>query len=202
MYTLYFIPGACSLATQVILRELGQPVTLIHKDADDQFSTLNPVGNVPVLQDGEQTITEGVAILLHLLEKHSNTLIPAHGADRLKAIQQMLFANATMHPAYSRLFFIAQNIEDGEVKQAAFDQAANSINHLWQVVEHKLSNQAYLSGDQVSPADILLAVYARWGEFFPVSINIGANTNKMLERVWQRQTFQDALAAEEAKMAA
>ena len=31
MYTLYFLPSACSLTTQAILNELNQPVALIHK---------------------------------------------------------------------------------------------------------------------------------------------------------------------------
>ena len=31
MYTLYFLPGTCSLATQATLYKLIQPVELIHK---------------------------------------------------------------------------------------------------------------------------------------------------------------------------
>ncbi len=202
MYTLYFMPGACSLATQVILRELNQSVTLINKDTLENFTDINPVGTVPVLTDDTQTITEGAAILLHLLDKHSNTLMPAQGDARTKAIQQLLFANATMHPAYGRLFFIAQNLEEPAAKQSAFDQAADSINQLWKVVEEQLTNQPYLGGGDASAADILLAVYARWGKYFPVTINIGPNTAQMLERIWQRPTFLAALAAEEAQVAA
>lgn len=31
MYTLYFLPGTCFLATQAILNKLIQPVELVHK---------------------------------------------------------------------------------------------------------------------------------------------------------------------------
>ena len=37
MYTLYFLPSACSLATQAILNELNQPVELIHKGEAGNF---------------------------------------------------------------------------------------------------------------------------------------------------------------------
>lgn len=105
MYTLYFIPGACSLATQAILNELDQESTLVHKLEADHFETLNPVGTVPVLVDGDKVLNEGVAIILHLLNKHKNRLIPERGDARHQAIEHMMFANATMHPAYGRLFF-------------------------------------------------------------------------------------------------
>ena len=201
MYTLYFMPGACSLATQVILRELNQPVRLIDKSNTPDFAKINPVGSVPVLVDGEQQgdqaiLREGVAIILHLLNKHENSLMPSGSVFRTQAVENLLYANATVHPAYGRLFFIAEHISDGPNKDAAFKAAADSINHLWGVVENKLAGQPYLGGDRVSPADILLAVYSRWGEYFPVDIRIGENTSRMINKVIQMDSFQRSLAAE------
>ncbi len=138
MYTLYFIPGACSLATQAILNELNQESTLVHKLEADHFETLNPAGTVPVLVDGDMVLNEGVAIILHLLNKHKNNLIAESGDARHQAIENMLFANATMHPAYGRLFFAQANVNDAAARQQVFDSAAVAINRLWQVVEAKL----------------------------------------------------------------
>lgn len=86
MYTLYFIPGACSLATQAILNELNQESTLVHKLEADHFDTMNPAGTVPVLVDGDKVINEGVAIILYLLNKHENNLMPESGDARHQAI--------------------------------------------------------------------------------------------------------------------
>ncbi len=201
MYTLYYLPGACSLATQVVLHELDQAVDIIDKQQVDDFTAINPVGTVPVLFDNGNTRREGAAVILYLLNKHQNTMLPATGAARDIAIQDIMFANATMHPAYSRLFFIAQNIGDEQAKQSAFEAAAQAITSLWQVVEQQLANQAFLGGEQPSAADIMLTVYSRWGASFPVGILLGDRTKKMLDAVQAMPNFQRALTAEKGQSA-
>ena len=74
MYTLYYSQGACSIATQVVLRELDQTVNIIDVKKLENFKEINPVGAVPALIDGENTLTEGGAIMLYLLDKHSSPL--------------------------------------------------------------------------------------------------------------------------------
>lgn len=200
MYTLYFYPGACSLATQVVLRELDQKVTLIDKAGVDHFSNINPVGSVPALLDGEgeRILTEGAAIMLYLLNKHPNALLAKTGEAKQLGIQHIMFANATMHPAYSKLFFIGQNMTDSEVKTQALNAAAEGISHLWQVVETQLANKAFFGGDKPSAADIMLTVYARWGSYFPVDIAIGKRTREMLNTIENLPSFQAAIEAERA----
>lgn len=197
MYTLYFIPNACSLATQAVLNELDQESTLVHKLDANHFEALNPVGTVPVLVDGDKVINEGVAVILYLLNKHKNNLIPESGDARHRAIENMMFANATMHPAYGRLFFAQANVSDAAARQQVFDSAAVAINKLWQVVEARLENTPYLGGHDISPADILLAVYSRWGEFFPVDIVLGPNSRLMVDAVLKRDSMQRAIQREQ-----
>jgi len=198
MYQLYYLQGACSLATQVILRELGQEVKIIDKQHVDNFRKINPVGTVPVLLDGTNTMFEGAAILLHILNKHENSMLPEEGVSRQKAIQDIMFANATMHPAYGRLFFIGQNISDEDVKQLAFNAAAENINQLWQVIENKLNGKIFLGGNTPSAADIMLTVYSRWGASFPVDIVFGEKTTKLLNAVQEMPNFKKADEAEQA----
>jgi glutathione S-transferase len=202
MYTLYYLPGACSLATQVVLHELGQDVDIIHKQQVSDFNAINPTGMVPVLIDNGKALTEGAAVMLYLLNKHQNTLLPVTGAARDQAIQDIMFANATMHPAYGRLFFIDQKISDEKVKQAVFEAAAQAIAGLWQVVELRLATQKFLGGAKPSAADIMLTVYSRWSAHFPVAISLGSKTQKMVDAVLAMPNFQRALAAEEKQSAA
>lgn len=196
MYTLYFLPGVCSLATQVILRELNQPFELVHRDSVEDYERINHTRAVPVLVDEGRVLTEGAALILYLLEKHPNNLLPSDQPARQQVIQDILFANATMHPAYGRLFFINQHLHEEPARQTAMDAAANAINHLWQGVEKRLRHQPYLGGEKISPADILLTVYSRWGDLFPVDIVFGDKVSAMLANTMQAPNFQAALKAE------
>ncbi|WP_448550311.1 glutathione S-transferase family protein [Thalassotalea fusca] len=202
MYTLYFLPDACSLATQVVLRELNQKFTLVNKQHVTNFHEINPVGSVPALLDAydesQKPLTEGAAIMLYLLKKHENQLFPTNTLLQQQSIQDIMFANATMHPAYSQLFFVAQHIQDSNVKQQALNAAADNISQLWQVVESRLQNQPFLGGEKVSAADIMLATYSRWGGLFPVDILIGENTSMMLKNVLCSPNFVKAIEAEQA----
>lgn len=197
MYTLYYRPHTCSLATHTVLNILNQKVNTIDKNAVADFSRLNPVNSVPVLQDGDLTLTEGAAILMYLLDKHDNSLLPRQNPERQQAIENILFANATMHPAYGRLFFAAENLPEGSVKDQFMRAAAQKINRLWEVVEAKLENGSFLGGSQVTAADILLAVYSRWGQLFPISIVLGERATNMVDQVTGLSAFQAALKSQD-----
>jgi len=196
MYTLYFLPGACSLATQVVLRELNLPFELKNKNQVDHFRELNPLGTVPVLSAKEEVLTEGAAILIYLLEKHAGSMLPQAQPQRRQVIENLMFANATVHPAYGTLFFIKNTLAEGEAQTAAFRAAATRLEAIWQVVEDKLSVQYFLGGDEVSPVDILLTVYAGWGDYFPVDINIGPKSRAMIARVKQLPSYVASVSAE------
>lgn len=201
MYTLYYSQGACSVATQVVLRELGQSVNIIDVKQVENFNEINPVGTVPVLIDGNNTLREGGAIMLHLLKKHSSSMLPLNRDRRQKAIQDIMFANATMHPAYGRLFFISGNVSDEDSKNNAFSAATYLINNLWKVVESELATKPFLGGKSPSAADIMLAVYSTWGIHFPVEITFGEKTKVMLEAVKAMPSFQETIEAEQQESA-
>lgn len=201
MYTLYFSPGACSLATQVILREIDQTFKLVSVNDVDDFSAINPVAQVPAIHDGNKLFTEGAAIIIKLLSTHKNSLLPESGDERDTAIENIMFANATMHPAYGRLFFIAANITDESAKQQAFAAAAESINSLWATVESKLQG-TFLGGNSHSAADIMLSVYHSWGQYFPVTIEPGPKTQKMIEEIYKLPSYEKSTQAEKKEPAA
>lgn len=186
----------------MVLHELSQPVEIIDKRKVTNFSDINPVGTVPVLVDNNVERREGAAVLLYLLDKHPNTMLPASGRAREQATQDIMFANTTMHPAYGHLFFTAQNIFNEAVKQKTFEAAALAIGKLWQVVEQQLAKQDFLGGYTPSAADIMLAVYSRWGAHFPVNIPLGPKTKKMVDAVVSMPSFRHSLSAEEIHSAA
>lgn len=189
MYTLYYSPDACSLATHTILNMLGQDVEIVFSGGVENFAEINPAKLVPVLKDGDTFLKEGAAIILHLLDKHENNMLPESGADRQRAIENLMMANASMHPAYGRLFFAAKSMRDDESKRQFLQTAAESVSSIWRVVENQFGDTPYLGGNTPSAADILLAVYSRWGAYFPVDIHIGPKAQNMIELILSSNPF-------------
>lgn len=196
MYKLYYIPGACSRAIHALLNELQQPVELIARDAVADFRQINPTNQVPVLVDGELVLREGTAIVLHLLEKHRSPMLPADPAERAGFYQWLLFANATLHPAYSLLFFGARALESDAAKQEVLAKGAARLSALWAIVEDRLQDRPFVCGESLGAVDMMMAVYSGWGQAFPLEIELGDRTRSMIARVQAHPAFAQAVERE------
>ena len=200
MYTLYYSPGACSLAIHVLLNELNLPVTLHDvsiregKNRSPEFLALNPRGQVPVLVADKLVMREGAAILLHLLETHPNPLLPTSGNARTETIEWLMFANATLHPACARIFFLMRAATDKKEQESLIGIAFKNVQKLWDEVEARLEHHAYIAGNTPTVADILLTVIANWT--LPKPLHFGNRTTTLLKAISQRPSYQKALEAE------
>ena len=89
------------LRVQWALEEMGLPYTVRGWDhtggetTGPAFSAISPFNQIPVLTDGDVTISESAAILIHLAER-SGRLIPADPEARAHVIQWVLAAQATV----------------------------------------------------------------------------------------------------------
>src|ERR1700761_4101485 len=130
MMKLYYMPGACSLATHILLREAGEKFELEKVGRDKKtekgsdFLLLNLKGYVPALQleDGE-IVTENVVIHQFIADKHhGHHLLPKHGTrERLRADELMGYITTEIHKGYSPLF---SPTTPEEVKKATKDKLA------------------------------------------------------------------------------
>lgn len=205
MYKLYYSPGACSMAVHIALLECNASFELEKVDLQSgqnrspEFLKLNPRGQVPVLVDNGQILREGAAILIHLLEKHQNPLLPREGKEHLAALEWLMFCNATLHPAYSRVFFLMKNPADQAAKEKLMSVAIANINRLWEEVEQRLSQSKYLAGDNVTIADILMTVIANWSSRFPQPAQPGPLARKLFQEIITRPAYKKALETEQVE---
>lgn len=202
MYKLYYSPGVCSLAVHVALNECGVPFELINtsipegKNKDAAFLKLNPRGQVPVLIDGDLPIREGGAILSYLCDKEKSALLPTSGAARATALEWLMWGNASLHPAYSRFFWLSRTVQDEAQKKVLLQAAVSSIQAFWDEAEIRLGTNKYLAGDKVTIGDILLTVIADWNGWLSQPVNYGPNVKRVLKEISSRPAYQKSLQAE------
>lgn len=149
---------------QIALREKGVPygeelVDLpggAHRSA--AFRRLNPFGQVPVIEDGDLVLSESIAILEYLEERHPTPpLLPADPARRALARQLMLWSGDYLAPAWKAwmaLHFVPGTCaDDPAVLRGREDVAA----HL-DVLAGRLAGPDWLAGDY-SLADVCYAPF-------------------------------------------
>ena len=111
---LFLKPGSCSLASHIVLEEIGRPydtetVDLAKKltASGADFWAINPKGYVPaLLLDGGELLTEGPAIVQYLADlAPEKQLAPANGSVARYQLQAWLtFIGTEVHKSFSPFF--------------------------------------------------------------------------------------------------
>ncbi len=106
MLTLYFSPGASSMAPHIALHEIGVPFTpkslsFARKETrTPEFLAINPEGKVPTLLIDTRPLTEVAGILFYLARKYPEArLLPEDPEAQAHAVAWMSFIASTLHPA-------------------------------------------------------------------------------------------------------
>jgi glutathione S-transferase len=107
MLTLYFAPGASSMAPHIALHEIGapfesRPLSFGKKEnRDPAFLAINPEGKVPTLLIDGRPLTEVAGILFYLARRFPEAgLMPANDIEaEAQVVSWTSFIAATVHPA-------------------------------------------------------------------------------------------------------
>lgn len=202
MYQLYYSPGACSMAVHICALECGEQVELINasisegKTRSPEFLKMNPRGQVPVLVDNGLVIREGAAQMVYMMDKHNCALLPKSGEARARALEWLMWGNATLHVAYSKAFMMKKAFPDEAMQKIGSAFCCQQIQKLWDEAEVHLQNNAFLAGAECTMADILMTVIANWSTNLSTPIKFGPNVQRVIKACLARPTYQAALASE------
>lgn len=197
---LYFSPGACALATQIVLRELGQVPELVKVDlraktsAEGDFWQVNPKGYVPALRlDSGEVLTEGAIIMQYLADQHPEKgLFPKPGTtERYKAMEVMHFIATEIHKGFS-VFFNATVAADEKVRASLLERFQLRLKY----ADSLLAGGQFLLGSQFSIADAYLYNVLRWTRGLKIDISSHRNLLGFMERMETRPTVKAAVEAE------
>lgn len=138
-----------------------------------EFLRLNPLGRVPVLEDGSVTLFESAAICCYLAEKHpEKNLIPKAGtAERAYFYQWMSFVTTELEQGLWTMgkhkFALPAEKRVPEMQAIG----AWEFCQISKVLEKAVSGKEFLVGNRFSVADILAGHTLLWAKGFEVLIS-------------------------------
>lgn len=173
MFTLYGNASPNVLKISIALNELDFPYNWKHVNiwAGQQFRSpirdLNPLSKVPILvetnEGGEDTVLfESGAILLYLAEKAPHRIMPPDEKERLEALKWLFVQCANIGPMFGQVTHFAKYAPKSD--DYALRRYRRQAERLYAVLEDRLSQNRYLSGDHYSVADIATFPWVRLHE--------------------------------------
>jgi len=195
---LFYMPGACSLAPHIALREAGLPFDLEAVDrskktgSGEDYFAINPKGAVPAIKlDDGQVLTEAAVIQQYIADKvPAKKLAPAAGTPERYRLQEWLnYIASELHKGIGQLFNPAMpdDYKDAVKKGLAGKQFA--------YLEKKLAGRDYLMGD-FTIADGYLFTVLNWTNFHKIDLSAFPNVVAFMKRVAARPAVQAAMGAE------
>jgi glutathione S-transferase len=199
---LYYMPGACSLASYIALNEAGVKFEAArvdhktHKTPDGQdFNTINSKGYVPTLRlDNGELLTENVAVLQYIADLNpASKLAPAAGTlERYRLIEWLAYINSEVHKNFGPLF-------DPSAKEDVKEYARTNLKKRVGWLEHALGAKTFLMGEQFTVADAYLFVVLGWSGHAGVDLNQWPALKRHHERILARPQVIAAFKAEGLK---
>ena len=204
MLTLYFCPGACSLASHIGLEETGAPYEatpiLLPKGQQrtENYLKINPRGKVPALSVDGKILVENTAILTYLARRFpEKKLMPSDPADEARCIGTMCWFSSVVHPSYQRLHR-PERFADSEVAHSAVKE--NGRKTFWancQEIDAMFKGNEWIMGSEYTLVDPYALVFYGWGARggFPMK-ELTAYT-AWQERMIKRPTVKKTVEAEQ-----
>jgi glutathione S-transferase len=196
---LYYLTGACSLASYISLIEAGQKFEAYAVDrttkqtADGKdFASFNPKGYVPALVlDTGEVLTENVAVLSYIANLDATRkLAPAPGTlGFYRVVEWLAYVNSEVHKNMTPLF---KPTSTEEMKAAAREAVAQRHAFL----EKALGDRPYLTGENFTVADAYLYVTLSWRARVNIDISHLPKLTAFFERCRARPSVQQARKAE------
>ena len=142
------------------------------------FLALNPAGQVPVIEDGENVISDSNAILVYLARKYAPSYIPADpkGEAEVQKFLTLAAGELAFGPAAARLITVFNAPLDADLCKAT---AAKVLGKL----EAHMEGRDFLVGDGPTIADVAIYSYTAHAPEGNVSLEPYPNVRRLLANI-------------------
>jgi GST-like protein len=173
-YTLYTGRRSGAACVEVLLAALGLEVEL--REAApwtdpvgpfyDELKNVNPLAQLPTLvTPGGEVLTESVAILWTLLERHPGDWVPAPSSrDRAACLRWMQFAASTIYTAVGIADYPERwtTATDAAAREAVKDGALARMRLGWDIVAGAHGGGRFFLGDRPAVCDVYFSNLSQW----------------------------------------
>ncbi len=157
---------------------------------------MNPIGSVPVLVDGDTTLTQSAAILEYLAEINPGlNLIGNTPKQRAEARRWLGFCNSDLHRTFSLVFGPAAFTSNADFQKELALKASERVVALLRVADKQLAGKQWLSGSR-SIADPYLYTILRWAKAKNLDISEMVNLQAFVQHMEADAGVKAALKAQ------
>src|SRR4051794_2411037 len=207
MLTLYYSPGACSMAPHIALEEAGAPYTLHlvsipngEQQAPAYLQNVNPRGKVPSLRTEEGVLTENVAILTYIARSFPQArLLPEEPIGIARCLLHVAYLSNAVHPAFTHIVRPGRFATDEAAHENLKATGRENAWALLQEIDGLLAGKEWVLGDQYSVADPYTLVIYGWGKHNRMPVEQLTSYTAFKDRMLQAGRSGRCLSASRAR---
>jgi glutathione S-transferase len=214
--TLYFRPGAASLAPHVCLLKAGADLTLQEVPREELtapwYRALNPSARVPTLvvesdgpgatdtQGAPLIVREAAAICLFAADRFPRAaLLPGDTAARAMALDWLIYLSNTVQSDLMVMNYARRYVESHEAAEELRAGASQRLGGMFGLIDAHLSETGlWMAGGAPCCADYFLTMLAGWAERFGID-DPPSVRSKVLDHARRCQDLPEFAAALEAE---
>jgi len=201
--TLYYSPGACSLAPHLVLEELGIPYGTQRVPIAEgahlrpEYLAINPRARLPALAVGDTILTEAIAILRYLARLSPEPCLwPATALDEARTLSLMIWLTSTVHITFAQIWRAGRYSDHVEHHAGIQAKGRAEVARQLGEVEQFLGSADYAIGNRLTVADFYLLVFYRWGWRIKLDMAPFARWSAHTDRMAERPAVRRVIARE------
>lgn len=180
------------------LEEAGLPYQrrLLEQGEQDkaEYRSLQPFGQVPILEEDGLVLFESGAIVLHVGAR-SEALLPRDPAARARATQWLIAALNSIEPYVMNVALIDLFYKDEEWAKLRRPGAVAFVQRRLAALSRSLGDKPFLDGESFAAGDLMMATVLRILHHTDI-VSSDTRLGAYVQRCTARPAFERALAAQ------
>lgn len=180
------------------LEEAGLPYQsrLLEQGEQDkaEYRSLQPFGQVPILEEDGLVLFESGAIVLHVGAR-SEALLPRDPAARARATQWLIAALNSIEPYVMNVALIDLIYKDEEWAKLRRPGAVAFVQRRLAALSRSLGDKPFLDGESFTAGDLMMATVLRILHHTDI-VSSDTRLGAYVQRCMARPAFERALAAQ------